>query len=110
MPYNTENFSLHAKGRDGYILQFSIDYEPISFERFETNPVERFGLNQYNSLGIVIEMFENLQCFVTENDKRIIQDWIEAIKKQIQEDNKSFNELKPNEKFENILNNLKNIF
>ena len=55
-------------------------------------------------------MFENLQCFVTENDKRIIQDWIEAIKKQIQEDNKSFNELKPNEKFENILNNLKNIF
>ena len=88
----------------------TIDYEPISFERFETNPVERFGLNQYNSLGIVIEMFENLQCFVTENDKRIIQDWIEAIKKQIQEDNKSFNELKPNEKFENILNNLKNIF
>ena len=110
MPYNTEYFSFYNKWQEGYILEFSIDYEQNSFKRLETNPVERFGLNQYNSLPIVVEMLENLQCFVIENNKKMIQDWIEVIKKQIQEDSQSFNEFKLNENFERILNNLKNIF
>ena len=106
-----EYFSLYSKNDfENYILQFSLDFPSKNFERFETNPVERFGLNQFNSLGIVINFLETFQCFVSENSKKMLQERIEILKKQIQKENKSFNELKPNEKLENVLNNLKNIF
>ena len=106
-----EYFSLYSKNDfENYILQFSLDFPSKNFERFETNPVERFGLNQFNSLRIVINFLENFQCFVSENSKKMLQERIEILKKQIQKENKSFYELKPNEKLENLLNNLKNIF
>ena len=106
-----EYFSLYSKNDfQDYILQFSLDFPSKNFERFETNPVERFGLNQFNSLRIVINFLENFQCFVSENSKKMLQERIEILKKQIQKENKSFYELKPNEKLENLLNNLKNIF
>ena len=109
-PFLKGILELHTKGERDYLLEILFDFSLNKILEFQTNPIERFGVNQFNSFEIIIKMLENFQCFLTENDKKTIQDWIEMIKKQFSKENKIFNELKPNVKLENILNNLKNIF
>ena len=77
--YSKNNFKNNFKS---YISQFSLNFTLKNFENFETNFVERF--DQYYSLGIVINLLEKFQYFVSENSKKMLQEQIEILKKQIQ--------------------------
>ena len=88
-------FLLHSKNNfknnfRSFISQFSLNFPLKKFENFEINAVERFGVNPYSSFGIEtsfgisINLLEKFQYFVSENSKKMLQEQIEILKKQIQ--------------------------